>query len=410
MCTRRRNLVRRMLMSTTRSVHTLSSGVLMVVILLLCQTAVTADESCDVVVYGGTSAAVTTAVQCKAMGKSVVIVCPDRHLGGLTSGGLGWTDSGNKNAIGGLSRNFYHRVWKHYQTSDAWKWEDQAKFGNRNQSPPDKDGNGGAAMWVFEPHVAEHIFEEMIAEAEISVYRDEWLDRRPGKGVNTVDGRIKSITMLSGRTFHGRMFVDATYEGDLVAGAGVDYHVGREANAVYDETWNGIQVGVLHHGHWFKEPVDPYRIPGDASSGLLPRVSAELPGTKGEGDHRVQAYCFRMCLTNVDENRIPFVKPKGYDASQYALLLRVFDAGWRQMFNKFDPMPNHKTDTNNHGPFSTDNIGMNYDYPDGSYERRREIIREHEVYQQGLMYFMANDPGVPADVRAAMSKWGLSED
>ena len=265
-------------------------------------------------------------------------------------------------------------------------------------------------MWVFEPNAAERIFEEMIAEAEISVYRNEWLDRRPGKGVNLVDDRIRSITMLSGRTFHGRMFVDATYEGDLVAGSGVDFHVGREANAVYDETWNGIQVGVLHHSHWFKKPVDPYRIPGDALSGLLPGVSAESPGIRGEEDHRVQAYCFRMCLTNVDENRIPFAKPKGYDASQYELLLRVFDTGWRQMFNKFDPMPNHKTDTNNHGPFSTDNIGMNYDYPDGSYERRREIIRQHEVYQQGLMYFMANDPAVPADVRAAMSKWGLAKD
>ncbi|MCP4171057.1 MAG: FAD-dependent oxidoreductase [Fuerstiella sp.] len=396
-------------MSAYRSGSTNSATSLVLAILLACQTAAIADDPYDVVVYGGTSAAVTTAVQCKAMGKSVVIVCPDKHLGGLTAGGLGWTDSGNKNAIGGVSRNFYHRVWKHYQNSDAWKWEDQAKFGNRNQSPPGSAGDG-AAMWVFEPHVAERIFEEMIAEANIPVFRDEWLDRRPDAGANVVDGRIRSIRMLSGKTIHGRMFVDATYEGDLVACSGVDYHVGREANAVYDETWNGIQVGVLHHSHWFKKPVDPYRTPGDASSGVLPRVSTQSPGIKGEGDHRVQAYCFRMCLTDIDENRIPFAKPEGYDASQYELLRRVFDTGWRQMFNKFDPMPNHKTDTNNHGPFSTDNIGMNYDYPDGSYERRREIIREHEVFQQGLMYYMANDPAVPKDVRAAMAKWGLAKD
>ena len=289
--------------------HILSAGQRALAILLVCQTAVMAEETWDVVVYGGTSAAVTTAVQCKAMGKSAVIVCPDRHLGGLTSGGLGWTDSGNKDAIGGLSRDFYHRVWKYYQQPESWKWEDQAKFGNRNQSPPGTTGRGGSAMWVFEPHAAEGIFERMIAEAKIPVYRSEWLDRRPDAGANVVDGRIQSITMLSGRTFRGRMFVDATYEGDLLASAGVDYHVGREANSVYDEEWNGIQVGVLHHSHWFKKPVDPYRVPGDPSSGLLPGISDEPPGIRGAGDLRVQAYCFRMCLTNVDDNRHTFSPP-----------------------------------------------------------------------------------------------------
>ncbi|MEZ6089491.1 MAG: FAD-dependent oxidoreductase [Pirellulaceae bacterium] len=162
--------------------------------------------------------------------------------------------------------------------------------------------------------------------------------------------------------------------------------------------------------HFFKEKIDPYMVPGNPQSGLLPRISSDPPGEYGTGDHRVQAYCFRMCLTNVAENRIPFAKPEGYDPAQYELLVRVFDAGWRQMFEKFDPMPNHKTDTNNHGPFSTDNIGKNYDYPEADYERRKEIIREHEIYQQGLMYFMCNDPKVPSDVREAMSKWGLAKD
>ena len=374
-------------------------------------------ETYDVVVYGGTSAAVTAAVQARRMGKSAVIVCPDKHLGGLTSGGLGWTDSGNKNAIGGISREFYHRVWKHYQRPEAWKWQDRATFGNRNQSPPMKSAAGkphdGATMWVFEPHVAEKIFEEMIDEYQIPIHRNQWLARKTeGKppGVTLDSGRITSIKTLDGKTYRGRLFVDATYEGDLMAAAGVDYHVGREANSVYDETWNGIQVGVLHHSHWFAKPVDPYIVPGDPNSGLLAKISAVDPGIKGQGDHRVQAYCFRMCLTDVQENRIPFPKPAGYDASQYELLLRVFDSGWRQMFNKFDPMPNRKTDTNNHGPFSTDNIGMNYDYPEASYQRRKEIIREHEIYQKGLMYFMANDPRVPEDVRTAMSKWGLAKD
>jgi len=374
--------------------------------------------SFDVVVYGGTSAAVATAVQVKRMGKTVAIVCPEEHLGGLTSGGLGWTDSGKKDAIGGISRDFYHRIWKHYQDPSAWKWQKQAEFGNRNQSPPDANGDG-TTLWVFEPHVAELVFEELITEFDIPVFRDEWLDRTPldsssesqrTRGITMTGPRISTIAMESGKSFAAQMFVDATYEGDLLAAAGVSFHVGREANSVYDETWNGIQVGVLHHAHHFKKPTGPYVRPGDPGSGLLPCISTDPPGKKGDGDHRVQAYCFRMCLTDVGENRIPFAKPDGYDASQYELLLRVFDNGWRDMFEKFDPLPNHKTDTNNHGPFSTDNIGQNYEYPEGSYEQRRQIIHEHEVYQKGLMYFMANDSRVPEDVRMAVSKWGLAKD
>lgn len=363
----------------------------------------------DVVIYGGTSAAVAAAVQVKRMGRTVCIIGPDRHLGGLSSGGLGWTDSGKKDAIGGISREFYGRVWQQYQKPENWRWQKQSDFGNRNQSPPGKDGDT-ATMWVFEPHVAEAVFEELVAEHEIPVFRDEWLNRTPGQGVLLRDGRIEGITMLSGRTIRGAMFIDATYEGDLLAAAGVDYHVGREANSVYGEKWNGIQVGVLHHRHWFLKPVDPFVVPGDPASGLLPRISSAPPGEKGAGDHRIQAYCFRMCLTNHEPNRIPFPKPEGYDPGQYELLLRVFATGWREHFDKFDHIQNFKTDTNNHGAFSTDNIGMNYDYPEGSYERRREIIAEHTTYQQGLMYFMANDPRVPEDVRTAMAKWGLPRD
>lgn len=363
----------------------------------------------DVVIYGGTSAGVISAVQANRMGKSVVIVCPEKHLGGLSAGGLGWTDSGNKDAIGGLSRDFYHRVWKHYQTDAAWQWQEKSAFGNRNQSAPGKNGDG-ATMWVFEPHVAEKVFEDLIRENQIAVHRQQYLDRVSGRGVEMNAGRIAAITTTSGRTFRGKMFIDATYEGDLMALAKVDYHVGREAEAVYGEKWNGVQVGVLHHQHWFKDSIDPYVVPGDPSSGVLPLVSAEPPGEKGQGDHRLQAYCFRMCLTKTPENRIPFPKPEGYSPEQYELMRRVLEAGWRQLFNKFDPLPNHKTDTNNHGPVSTDYIGMNYDYPEASDERRQEIIAEHERYQKGLLYFMANDPGVPKDVREAMSQWGLAKD
>jgi len=364
----------------------------------------------DVVVYGGTSGGVIAAVQAKKMGRSAVIVCPDRHLGGLSSGGLGWTDTGNKAVIGGLAREFYHRVWKHYQTPEAWKWQSPAEYGNKGQGTPAIDGEQ-RTMWIFEPHVAEQVFDELVTEFQIPVHRDQWLDRE--KGVAKADGRIQSISMLGGQTYRGRVFLDATYEGDLLAAAGVAYHVGREASSTYGEKWNGVQVGVLHHRHHFgvlQQPIDPYVVPGDPSSGLLARISGEPPGAYGAADNKLQAYCFRMCLTDDPRNRVPFAQPPGYDAGQYELLLRILQAGWRETFDKFDPIPNHKTDTNNHGPFSTDNIGYNYDYPEASYERRREIIREHETYQQGLLYFLANDPRVPEDVRTPMSKWGLARD
>jgi hypothetical protein len=363
----------------------------------------------DLVVYGGTSAGVIAAVQAKKMGKSVVIVAPERHLGGLSAGGLGFTDTGNKAVIGGLAREFYHRIWQAYDRPETWVWEKRSQYGNKGQGTPAIDGEQ-RTMWIFEPRVAERVFEDLVAEHKIPVQRNEWLNRTPGVGVVRQAGRIESLTTLSGNTYRGRMFIDATYEGDLLDAAGVSFHVGREANSVYGEKWNGIQVGVLHHAHFFKHPIDPYKEPGNPASGLLPRISAAPPGKKGEGDARVQAYCYRMCLTRESENRIPFAPPENYDPQQYELLLRVFATGWREMFSKFDPIPNRKTDTNNHGPFSFDNIGFNYDYPTATYERRREILREHETYQKGLLYFVANDSRVPADVRTAMAQWGLPKD
>lgn len=364
----------------------------------------------DIAIYGGTSAAVTAAIEGKRLGKSVVIVSPDKHLGGLSSGGLGWTDTGNKQVIGGLAREFYHRVWKHYAQAAAWNWQTREAYGNQGQGNAAIDG-AQRTMWIFEPHVAEAVFDSWIQEFGIEVHRDCLLDRE--SGVTVVDGRIQSIRSLDGKTFHAAMFIDATYEGDLMAAAGVSYHVGRESTAQYDEKWNGVQTGVLHHGHHFgvlPQGISPYVVAGDATSGVLPRISTQSPGEYGAADHRVQAYCFRMCLTDHAKNRVPFPKPDGYDPGQYELLRRVLDAGWREAFKKFDPVPNHKTDTNNHGPFSTDNIGFNYDYPDASYERRHEIVQEHRRYQQGLMYFLANDPGIPRDVRELMSKWGLAKD
>ena len=363
--------------------------------------------SSDVIVYGGTSAAVTAAVEVAQSGKTVILVSPDTHLGGLTSNGLGFTDTGNKEAIGGLAREFYHRVYMHYNDSSAWKWQKHAEYGNKGQGIPAMDGEN-RTMWIFEPHVAEQIFENFIAENKIQVYRNEWLDRK--SGVVMSGWKIISIKTLSGKVFAGKMFIDATYEGDLMAAAGVSYHIGRESCSEYGETYNGVQANVFHHDHYFKENVDPYKIPGKPESGLLYGISVERIAPNCTGDNKIQAYCFRLCMSNHPDNRMPFPKPENYNPENYELLGRVFDAGWREWFNKFDLIPNRKTDTNNHGPFSSDFIGMNYDYPEASYERRKEIIKEHEDYQKGLLYYVANDPRVPQEIRDKMDKWGLAKD
>lgn len=362
----------------------------------------------DVIIYGGTASAVMAAVQIKKMGKTVIIVSPDIHLGGLSSGGLGFTDTGNKEVIGGLSKEFYQRLFTHYDSDKAWIWQKKAEFGNKGQSTVALDG-ATKSMWIFEPHVAENTFEQYISENKITVYRNEWLDRS-AIGTSKKLGAIVSFKTLSGNSYKAKMFIDATYEGDLMAAAGINYHVGREANSLYGEKWNGVQAEVFQHGHYFKHKVSPYKIEGDPKSGLLPEISSEPIGENGTGDKKIQAYCFRMCLSNHPENRISFAKPENYDPQRYELINRVFAKGWRETFDKFDIIPNRKTDTNNHGPFSTDYIGKNYDYPDASYERRKEIIKDHELYQKGLMYFLQNDPKIPADVQSKMKEWGLPKD
>ena len=361
----------------------------------------------DIIIYGGTSAAVAAAVQVAEMGQSVIVVSPDKHLGGMSSSGLGFTDTGNKEVIGGLARQFYQLIYDHYDKPDAWNWQKRSEYGNRGQGNPAIDGEK-RTQWIFEPHVAEEAFEKMISGAHVNVLRDEWLDRE--NGVLKKDGKIVSITTLSGKRFKGKVFIDASYEGDLMASAGIHYMVGREANSVYNEKWNGVQKGVHHHGHYFKDNIDPYKIPGDSASGLLPRIYFGDPGENGSGDTKIQAYCYRLCLTQLPENRVSFTKPEGYDSSQYELLVRLSDTRWNEFFGKYDPIPNSKTDVNNHGPFSFDNIGMNWDYPDATYEKRREIIAEHILYQKGLLYFMATDKRLPADVRNKMNTWGFAKD
>ncbi len=353
----------------------------------------------DLVVYGGTSAGVVAAIQGQRLGLSVALVCPEKHLGGMTTNGLGWTDSGRKEVIGGIAREFYRRLKEYYDKSEAWVYQKPEEYSHYRKEDD--------AMWVFEPHVAEQTFEKMIAETGIHVFRNQWLNRKTG--VEKEGTHILSISMLDGKTYYGRIFIDATYEGDLMASSGVSYTTGREANAVYQETLNGVEKKHAIY-HQFEYPVSPYVIPGDPSSGLVPLVHAGNPGKDGEGDHRIQAYNFRLCLTTVPENKVPFKKPENYDPFQYELLARYLKKGWRGVFRKFDPAPNLKTDVNNHGAFSSDYIGMNYDYPEGSYEERKKIIEQHKNYQMGWLWFLANSPEVPQEIHDEINKWGFSKD
>jgi hypothetical protein len=369
------------------------------VVLLLAPSA----PAADVVVYGGTSGGVAAAIQAARSGKSVTLIEPTKHVGGLTTSGLGWTDSGNKAVVGGISREFYQRVKKHYDDPAAWVHEKQEQYKLYRKTED--------AMWTFEPKVAEAILKAMLEEAKVPVVYSERLDRTPGKGVKLDGKRITAIVCESGKTYEGKVFIDATYEGDLMAAAGVSFHVGREANKQYGETLNGVQRKQNVHNHRFTMKVDPFVKPGDKTSGLLFGIDTDLPAD-GEGDHRLQAFCFRMCMSNVPANSVPFAKPEGYDESRYELLLRNFEAGDKRFGipMKPDPMPNGKTDTNNNGAFSTDYIGQNHKYPEASYAERDKIIKEHEVYQKGLMWTLANHPRVPKAVRDEMNRWGLPKD
>lgn len=357
----------------------------------------------DIVVYGGTAGGVVAAVQARRLSKTAALIEPSQHLGGLTSGGLGATDIGNKAAIGGISREFYQRVRKHYSDPANWKQEKAEQYRSGRGSEAGQED----AMWTFEPSVAEKILDEMAKEAGVVVVKGERLDLKGG--VNKTSGRIASIRMESGRQFAGKVFVDATYEGDLMAKAGVSYTVGREANSQYGETLNGVQTKNATK-HQLVAGVDPYVKKGDKSSGLLPRVHGGPPGEEGAADKRVQAYNFRMCLTDVKANQIPFTQPAGYDALQYELLLRNFEAGetrapWNPIL-----MPNRKTDVNNNFGFSSDNINMNYAWPDADYATREKLFAEHVAYEQGLLWTLVSNPRVPEKIRQEVSRWGLCKD
>jgi predicted dehydrogenase len=364
----------------------------------------TTEMSFEVVVYGGTSAGIIAAIQAERMGKRVALIEPSDHLGGLTTGGLGATDIGNKQVIGGLARDFYRRIRTHYENDNAWVHESRDKYNARNARYNPRDDT----MWTFEPHVATQVYRQMLAEAGIKPFRNERLDRNDG--VKKDGSRIEWITMESGRPFHARVFIDATYEGDLMAAAGVEYHVGREANSVYGETLNGVQPKLNVKNHRFTHRVDPFMSPGDPVSGLIWGIQVKELPPDGTGDQCVQAYCYRLCTTDVAANRRPWPKPADYDESRYELLLRNFEAGdhrspWNPVW-----MPNRKTDSNNNHAFSTDYIGGNYDYPNADYKTREVIIADHVSYQQGLMWTLANHERVPKKVRDEFQRLGLAAD
>ncbi|MDP2338807.1 MAG: FAD-dependent oxidoreductase [Bacteroidota bacterium] len=370
----------------------------------------------DIVIYGGTSSGIAAAIQASRSGKSVVLIEPTNRIGGLTTGGLGQTDIGNKVAIGGIAREFYHNISEYYKDPASWKWQKPEEYKDGGQS---RTEDNEATMWTFEPSPALKVFKEMLAKEKVKLVFNQRLNRE--SGVVKEGAEIVSIAMESGETYSGKMFIDATYEGDLMAAAGVSYTVGREANSQYGETLDGIEWTTTAKtilgsdsrnavNHNFVDGVDPYVKKGDPESGLLPCISPNGSGEQGSADSGIQAYCYRMCLTDAQENRIPFFKPDGYDELNYELLLRNFEAGETAIPWINSAMPNRKTDTNNRLGFSTDFIGQNYAYPEASYAEREKIAEAHRSYQQGLMWTLANNPRIPEQVRNEVSRWGTCKD
>ena len=395
--------------------RTFIAGVLIIIITLLSCNNDDSLTSSDVVIYGGTSAGISAAIQTARLGKSVIIIEPTNRLGGLTTGGLGQTDIGNKQVIGGISREFYQNIRRYYEDSASWVWQMRSEYKDGGQTRSDTNDD---AMWTFEPSAALRVYHDMIKDLDIQIIYNQRLARTTD--LEKTDNTIKSISMESGNKYYGKMFIDATYEGDLLAAAGVTYTIGREANSQYGETLNGVQANdtsrTLSGGlsansrhHNFVQGVDPYIIPGDPSSGLLPGINPTVE-EDGSGDKQIQAYCFRMCLTDHPRNRIPFNKPKDYNELNYELLLRNYESGYSRIPWINSKMPNRKTDSNNRDGFSTDFIGQNYDYPEASYEERERIIQKHLSHQQGLMWTLANHPRIPEEIREEVSRWGTCKD
>lgn len=353
-----------------------------------------AKNDYDVIIYGGTSAGVVAAYQVKKLGKSVLLIVPDGHIGGLSSGGLGETDIGNKQVIGGLSLDFYKKLGSVYGKEESWK---------------------------FEPKEAMKVFLNMISEAQITVIKLKKI-----KSVNKTANKITSITLVntygkpsksSVETVNAAVFLDCTYEGDLFAKAGISFALGRERNEQYGETINGYSLPdyLKQSGrHQFPDSISPYKVAGKPSSGLLYGISTDKPGKKGQGDQLIQAYNFRICLTRDPANVIPITKPENYNPENYELLARLIER--QPTFDKLQQyfiwslMPNGKTDINNRGGFSTDMIGANHNWPEADFDERKKIYDEHLAYTKGLLYFYKTDPRIPNKMQEAFQKYGYPKD
>jgi hypothetical protein len=344
----------------------------------------------DICIYGGTSGGVVAAYAAGRLGKTAVLAEPSAHLGGLSSGGLGATDIGNKMAITGLSRDFYRTLGIHY---------------------------GQPEMWTFEPHVAESIFNDMVNSPNIKVLSKYRLKKVLKENTILREIILESIESPGWKSrfrIKAKMFIDCSHEGDLMAASGVSYTVGRESNSKYSETVNGVQVREYHQ---FPDSIDPYLVPGKPESGLVYGINSAPLQPTGSGDKLVQAYNYRLCLTRDTANMIPVTAPDNYDPSHYELLKRVIAyrerRGQQVNLDKYlsiIEMPGGKTDINNNGPFSTDFINNSWNYPEADYRTREKIACAHTDYIKGLLYFLGNDAGVPDYLRNQMLSWGYAKD
>lgn len=372
------------------------------------ETSTAAELEADIIVYGDASGGVTAAIQATRMGKSAILVSQYGHLGGLTSSGLGWSDIGNDAILGGLSREFYHQLYLHYQKPEAWTWQERKSFANTGQGVPGLNEKTGLAS-TFEPKIAEAVFDTMAKQAGFRIVKGR-IDLV--KGVVKDGKRISAIRLEDGTILRGKMFIDASYEGDLLPLAGVSYMIGREANSEFGETGNG-NTGISQKNQ-LPNGIDPYLVKGDPASGLLPGVNPDLGGGKGAPDHRLQAFCYRMCLTNHPENRVTIEKPADYKEADYELLFRAIEEGQKNDFYKLSPLPNRKTDSNNSGGISNDFIGMNYgedwNWATLNHVQREKLAAQHRDWQLGMVWTLQNHPRVPEAIRKAHAPWGLAKD
>lgn len=354
--------------------------------------------SADVCIYGGTSAGVIAAVQAASLGKSVILLEPGRHLGGMSTEGLGSSDIDNHRgfrnspAVGGLAFEFYRRIAAHY----GRKAEFEAMLAEGTKRPP---------LWRFEPHVAERVFDQWTGEVGVKVLKAHRL--KENNGVEKNGARLMALHCENGAKVSARVFIDATYEGDLLAAAGVTFSVGREGNARYGETKNGIRTDTTYSQ--IDRRIDPYVVPGDPASGLIAGVTGDELGEHGAPDESIQGFRFRTVLTKRPENRIPFAPPTGYDPAEFELLRRYLAAGGRLAVPAAN-LPNEKCEPGVWHPLQSNLTGRNHLWNTSTYAEREAMLADSLRWQQALYWFLSSDSSVPAEVRRAWAQWGLCRD